>query len=97
MEQQLLNAFMKLSAKMGAGTWIKDLIKDVDLNGNPKAWTPAEIEKATRFLQELNDRFGKNEALHVIRTLMHKFQIDSAELADANEDYSESHGIQGLQ
>jgi hypothetical protein len=96
MEQQLINAFMKLTAKLGAGEWIKDLIQQVDVNGNPKAWTPAEIEKATIFLHQLNDRFGKAEALRIIKTLIRKFDIDSAEL-QGDEDYSETHGVQGLQ
>ena len=97
MEQQLINAFMKLTAKLGAGEWIKDLIREVDVNGNPKAWTPAEIEDATIFIQQLNDKFGKAEAIRIMKTLMRKFDIDSSELLQGNEDYSETHGVQGLQ
>ena len=96
MEQQLINAWMKFAAKAGAGQLVRDLIVRIDQNGNPKAWTPHEIEHAVDYLQNLTDAFGKAEALTVIQTLMRKFDIQSADLPNEHS-LPETSGVQGLQ
>jgi len=96
-EQQLINAFMKLTAKVGAGDLIRELVQQVDENGNPKAWSPGEMERAIHFINMHVENFGKEEAVAVIRTLMKKFAVDVSDLHDREETYPETPGIQGLQ
>jgi hypothetical protein len=97
MEQQLINAFMKFTAKMGAGEMIKDLIREVDENGNPKAWTPAEIEKGIAYLNHLTESFDKTQARTIATTLIKKFDLDMTQLHSGAEIMPETNGVQGLQ
>ncbi|HYC83776.1 MAG TPA: hypothetical protein VEB86_01085 [Chryseosolibacter sp.] len=100
LEQQLINAFMKLAAKAGAGSIIRDLLRSVDENGNPKSWTPAEMEHAINFLNEKVENFGHQDAIVVIKTLIRKFNIDAASLGVDQDEFLESDelsGVQGLQ
>jgi hypothetical protein len=99
LEQQLINAFMKFSAKAGAGALIRDLIREVEENGNPKSWTPAEMNHAIRFLNQHIETFGKREAAIVIRTLMRKFGVTSEDLNSSDNFFQEDEltGVQGLQ
>jgi hypothetical protein len=94
-EQQLINAFMKLTAKVGAGALVKELIKSVDENGNPKHWTTSEMQHAIDFINHKVDTFGKNEAQEIIQTLHHKFNIQPGEMKD--NVLTETSGVQGLQ
>jgi hypothetical protein len=96
-EQQLINAFMKFTAKAGAGEVIKDLIQRVDSNGNPKAWTDSEMANAISFLHNRTDNFGRPEAIHIIKTLIDKFSIDREMLESENEPMPDTPGVQGLQ
>ena len=75
MEQQLINALMKLVAKAGGGSLIKDMIQQIDENGNPKVWTPHEVENGTRFIQWQLENFGTAEAIIIIQTLIKKYNL----------------------
>jgi hypothetical protein len=97
LEQQLINAFMKLAAKVGAGELIREMIQQVDENGNPKAWTALEMERATQFINRHIEHFGKADALVVIETLMRKFDITERDLHHDSVSLPDSSGIQGLQ
>src|SRR5687768_12700768 len=97
LEQQLINAFMKLTAKVGAGELVRELVQQVDENGNPKVWTSQEMESAIHFIETHVQNFGKNEATGVVLTLMKKFDISLHDLQPYNESHLESSGIQGLQ
>lgn len=101
LEQQLINAFMKFTAKAGAGKFIKDLVREIDENGNPKSWTIREMENAIHFLHQRTEGFGKGEAILVVKTLLKKFDIDLSSLPQENdpsdERTGEFSGIQGLQ
>jgi hypothetical protein len=95
MEQQLINALVKLLAKAGNGELIKDLVKEVDENGNPKAWTPSEIASAIDFINRKTEQFGLDDARRVIHTLTRKFNL-TPEPSPTGEAVPEVPGIQGL-
>jgi hypothetical protein len=95
MEQQLINALMKLFAKAGGGSIIKDLIQQVDENANPKIWTPAETEKAIAYINWQISNFGTAEASAMVENLMQKYNLRPADFTIENEP--ESAGVQGLQ
>src|SRR5688500_12810763 len=97
MEQQLINALIKLLAKTGSGSLIKDLIREVDENRNPKVWTPSEIEKAIRYITLQTENFGAAEATVIIETLMQKYNLRAENFLAANEALPGATGIQGLQ
>ncbi len=97
LEQQLINAFMKLTARIGGGSLIRDMIHHVDENGNPKVWTAHEMENAIRFINLHIENFGKAEALGVIDTLMKKYEISQQDLHSETEPMPDTPGIQGLQ
>jgi hypothetical protein len=97
MEQQLINAFMKLLAKAGGGSLIKDLIQKVDENGNPKVWSPSELAKATDYVNWQIENFGTAEASAVIETLVRKYNLRPQDLLTADEPMPDTPGVKGLQ
>ena len=100
MEQQLINALMKLFSKAGGGSVIKDLIQQVDQNGNPKIWTPAEVKAAIEFITWQTENFGSAEANAMIETLQKKYNLQSSALLEEDEnnhaDLPEAPGVHGL-
>ena len=94
-EEQLINAFMKLTAKVGAGNLIRNLVREVDENGNPKKWSPSEITHAINFINTKVETFGREDALEVIHTLMRKFDVNPADLRQA--ETVNDPGVKGLQ
>lgn len=100
MEQQLINALMKLFSKAGGGSLIKDLIQQIDQSGNPKLWTPAEVKAAIAFVNRQTENFGSAEARAMIRTLQKKYDLSSSDLLDENKndsaDLPEVPGVHGL-
>jgi hypothetical protein len=96
-EQQLINAFMKLVAKAGAGEVIREMIQRVEENGNPKVWSANEIERATHFINHQIENFGKAEALLVVKTLIDKFDIHEQDLHSHSDVVPDPSGVQGLQ
>jgi hypothetical protein len=97
MEQQLINALMKLFAKAGGGSIIKDLIRQVDENANPKDWTPEEIEKAVAYIEWQLSNFGTAEASAMIESLLKKYKLKPTDFKQETETLAESGGVQGLQ
>jgi hypothetical protein len=97
MEQQLINAFMKLLARAGGGSLIKDLIREVDENRNPKVWNPSEIEKAIQYVTDQTENFGTAEATAIIETLMRKYNLRAENFLTSHESLPGAAGIQGLQ
>jgi hypothetical protein len=97
LEQQLINAFMKLTAKVGAGDLIRQMIQQVDENGNPRVWSAVEIERAVHFINMHVENFGKAEAIGIVQTLMRKFDIRAEELQGDEHSQAETPGVQGLQ
>jgi hypothetical protein len=100
MEQQLINALIKLLSKAGGGSFVKDLIQQVDQNGNPKIWTPAEIKSATDFINHQTENFGTAEARIMIETLRKKYNLDTTMSANgdrpAPQELPEVPGVHGL-
>jgi hypothetical protein len=75
MEQQLINALVKLIAKAGGASLMKDMIQQIDTNGNPKVWTAAEVEAAVRYVDIQTENFGTAEAIIMIQTLLKKYNL----------------------
>ena len=96
MEQQLINAFMKLVAKAGGGSLMKDMIQMVDESGNPKIWTPSEMEAAVRYITMQIENFGASEATIVIETLIRKYNLHPESIL-LKKPFTESSGVAGLQ
>ena len=48
----------------------------VDENNHPKVWTPAEIEKAVRYIHWQSENFGTAEATAIIEALK-KYNLDA--------------------
>jgi hypothetical protein len=97
MEQQLINVLIKLIAKAGGASLIKDLILQVDENGNPKVWTHSEIVKATEFVEWQIQNFGTAEATAMIESLLKKYNIDPNDLRLSDESLEASPDVRGLQ
>jgi hypothetical protein len=86
MEQQLINAFMRFTAKAGAGEYMKGLVQTTDENGNPKSWTTSEMSKAIDYLHHCTEHFDRADALTIIRTIQKKFHITTDDLREPNQD-----------
>jgi hypothetical protein len=95
--EKLINAFMKLVSKAGGGSLIRDMIQQVDESGNPKVWTPSEVEAAVHYVNEQIDNFGTAEATIIVETLVRKYNLRLDTFQRNEESLSETHGIQGLQ
>jgi hypothetical protein len=96
MEQQLINAFMKLVAKAGGGSLMKDMIQKVDESGNPKIWTPSEIDAALKYITWQIENFGAAEATAVIETLIRKYNLRPESFL-SKKPVIETSGVAGLQ
>jgi hypothetical protein len=101
MEQQLINALMKLFAKAGGGSLIKDLIQQVDQDGNPKVWTAAEVESAIDFINWQTENFSASEARAIIESLEKKYNLSSGNVSrdrtsPSSESLPEVPGVHGL-
>jgi hypothetical protein len=99
MEQQLINAFMKLISKAGGGSLIKDLILQVDENGNPKVWTSSELEKAVTYVYWQTENFGTAEATVMVESLLKKYNLRPENFLHepATVSSNDNPGVQGLQ
>jgi hypothetical protein len=99
MEQQLVNALMKLFAKAGGGSLIRDMIRMVDENGNPKVWTRSETEAAIQYVTWQTENFGTAEAAAMVENLMKKFNLNLQDFdlsKDTLTDKDSLPGVQGL-
>jgi hypothetical protein len=102
MDQQLINALMKLFAKAGGGSMIRDMIRQVEENGNPKVWTDSEMEAAVRYLEHQIEHFGTSDAIIMVQSLLKKYNlriedfqsdIDAAAEKDALPNVPGVHGL----
>ena len=81
MEQQLINNLICFIRKSGGESFIKNLLSEVDRNGNDRVWTEDEIENAVNHLKWVNDFFGKSDATIVISNLVQLYHIDIEDLS----------------
>ncbi|HEY0655800.1 MAG TPA: hypothetical protein VGD65_21845 [Chryseosolibacter sp.] len=102
MEHQLINALIKLIAKAGGGSVIKDLVQQIDQNGNPKVWTPQEVAAAVDFINWQTENFGAAEARAMVEALQKKYNL-GAELPGRDrstpsptEELPQVPGVHGL-
>src|SRR5687768_5411133 len=73
--EQLVNELVKLIAKSGGASMITELIQRVNEDGQATVWQPAEIEKATTYIQDLNTYFSRVDAVEIIENLIEQFHI----------------------
>jgi hypothetical protein len=97
MEQQFINALLKLIAKAGGGALVRDLIRQVDQDGNPKTWTVSEIEEATAFIQWQTENFGTAEAAAIVESLVRKYKLDLDSFKSEDSSLEASPDVRGLQ
>ncbi len=96
MEHQLINALIGLLSKTSGESLIHDLVREVEESGNQKVWTPAEIEKALRYITWQTANFGTAEASAIIESLITRYQL-RAETFAHHDDNGPATGIKGLQ
>jgi hypothetical protein len=96
MEQQLINALMKLLAKAGGGFLVKELIQKVDTNGNPKQWTYSELTEAVTHVTKQIEHFGPDEVAKIIETLQRKYPDASTTTTTDRETLHTTPGVKGL-
>jgi hypothetical protein len=97
MEQQLINSLMKLLAKAGGGSLVKDLVQQVDQSGNPKVWTPSEVAAAVSFVNEQIENFGTADARAIVDSLQKKYHLSLSDRSTpGREDLPEVPGVHGL-
>jgi hypothetical protein len=77
MEQQLINELIRMIAKMGGASLVKDLIEQVDHDGDPKSWTPEEIVNAYDYVKWQNTYFGEGDVTAIIGQLSEKYNLDA--------------------
>lgn len=98
MEQRLINALMKLISKTGGGCLVKDLIRHVDENGNPKIWTDSELNRAMEYVTWQVENFGTAEARAIVESLIQKYNVRTEDLTtEKDKSLTEAPGVQGLQ
>jgi hypothetical protein len=80
MEQELINELIRLIGKMGGKALMKELIEEVDTDGNPKVWTPEELGNALNFVQWQNNYFSRSDVMAIIEILLEKYNLRPEEL-----------------
>lgn len=74
-EQQLINELIRMIDKMGGKLVMKDLIEQVNTDGDPKSWTPGELESALDYVRWQNSYMSRTDALAIIEILKEKYRI----------------------
>ncbi len=97
MEQALINSLLQLISRAGGISLIRDLISEVDENGDPKTWNVSELQKAVEYINWQADSFGTAEAVAVIDNLLKKYNIRLDSLQRTSEDLEEPARVAGLQ
>jgi hypothetical protein len=75
MEQQLINELIRMIEKMGGKAVMKDLVAQVDTDGDPKHWTEEEIKKAVEYMRWQNSYFGTADVMAIIQLLIEKYNL----------------------
>jgi hypothetical protein len=71
----LVNELLKLIAKSGGASMITELIHRINEDGQAEIWQPAEVEKATNYVRDLNSYFSRVDAVEIIENLIEQFHI----------------------
>lgn len=93
MDQQLINALIKLFSKAGGGGLIRDMIRQVEENGNPKVWTEKEMEAAVRYLEQQTETFGASDAIIMVQSLLKKYNLRIEDFQTIAEEPSENDAL----
>jgi hypothetical protein len=93
MDQQLINVLVKLFSKAGGGGLIRDLIRQVDENGNPKVWTESEMEAAVKYLEHQVANFGTSDAMIIIQSLLKKYNLRIEDFQGSIDEKSEKDAL----
>lgn len=84
-EQSLINELILMIAKMGGNAVMKDLIEQVDTDGDPKTWTAEEIARAVDYVKWQNSYFARADAMAVIDRLMANYKISGDDVCRMKE------------
>lgn len=80
MEQVLINELIRLMCKGGCEAFVGNFQRDGAVLDPKPSWSEADIAEAIRYVQYMNEYFGKQEAIAVITSLVSKFHISLADL-----------------
>ena len=77
---------------------ITELIHRISEDDQASVWQPAEIEKATAYIHDLNTYFSRVDAVEIIENLIEKFHIRLEDIRiRESEGFDEKIGIGELQ
>lgn len=96
MEQQLVNALIRLLSKIGGDALERDLSRARKDNTPAQTWTPSELEKALEHVNWQVENFGPVEASAVIQSLIQRYGLRPESIVD-DDHAPEPTGIKGLQ
>jgi hypothetical protein len=92
--EQLVNELLKLIAKSGGASMITELIHRINEDGQATVWQPAEVDKATDYIRDLNAYFSRMDAVEIIENLIEQFHIKVDDLRIKNaESLEEKLGV----
>jgi len=96
--EQLVNELLKLIAKSGGASMITELIHRVAEDEHATVWQPAEVEKATAYIRDMNTYFSRVDAVEIIENLIEKFHIKLDDIrVRESEGFDEKIGVGELQ
>ena len=81
MEQALINELIKLLCKGGGETFVGNFQKDINADNVYEKWTPEELGEAVKYIQYINEYFGRDEAVAIITALIAKYNISVSDLS----------------
>ena len=76
MEQTLINELIKLLCKGGGETFVGNFQKEVNTDNVYEKWTVEELAEAVKYVQYINEYFGRDEAVAIITSLVAKYKIN---------------------
>ncbi|KWW50487.1 hypothetical protein AWW69_15140 [Bacillus cereus] len=94
MEQQLIHLLLRLIAKAGGESLVRELMRKIDDDGYDQQWTEKELRNAIQYLNWQIEHFGTPEASAIVESLIARFGLDP-------ESFTRDHtagetGVKGL-
>lgn len=96
MEQQLINALVRLLSKIGGDALDRDLSRARKDHTSAQVWTPSELESALEYINLQAEHFGPTEAAAIIQSLIRRYNL-RPESFIYDDHVPEPTGVKGLQ
>jgi hypothetical protein len=96
MEQTLINELIKLLCKSGGETFVGNFQKEVNTDNVYEKWTSDELAEAVKYIQYINEYFGRDEAVAIITALIAKYNINVSDLSLRPDTASQNIGVNEL-